>query len=847
MDEEDKRKGVEGRVKKKRGREDGEKKKERRKREQLEGEETKEKEEEEVKLGFSGEGVGADGKDNTGPQTRSGEGVCSVARKATPSSMVEERRTYIIHMDKSWMPVPFTTHHHRYTSTLASLGGIAPTHLYTYNHVMNGFSAVLTESQLDQLEKIPGYIASHLERFGQLHTTHTTNFVGLKKFAGLWPKGGFGDDMIIGIMDTGIWPESESFKDHGMPPVPKQWRGTCEKGTDFNSSHYNRKLIGARSFSKGLKQLGIKISRVAKANYFGYAEGTSVGVAPLARFAMYKVLFLNDTYESASSDTLAGIDLTIEDGVDLMSMSLAFIETPYWENSISLGAFAALEKGIFVSCAGTVDRGFTASVTLGKGVATIEGKSVYLENLLATMGTKPAPQVAYFSSRWPARQSPWILKPDILALGVEILATWVPNRGFTPLGNDYLLTDFEIVSGTSMSSLHMVGITALLKSAHRDWSSAAIRSAMMTKADIVDNSNGRFIDMTNGTSGTPLDLRAGPVNPNNALDPGLVYDMQVEDYINFIYLKSVYRAVIQAPSGMKVVVEPMTISFGSKYNKVNFSVIVEIDLGLFVVESDYIGNYGYLSWKLIGTRSFSKGLKQVGLTIGSDDYDSPRDYFGHGSHTSSTAARSQVIDAQYFGYAKGIAMGMATRARLAMYKVVFSNDTLESATRNTLAGMNQAIVDGVDLMSLSLGFGFDPFFHNPISLGAFAAVEKGIFVACSAANNGLDAYNIMNGAPWITTVWAGTLNKEYSALLTLGKGISTIKGTSVYPVNLYISVGTIALLKSTQRDWSPAAIRSAMMTTADVTDNTNGLILDITTGKPETPLDYGAIRPGSDL
>ncbi|KAK9129118.1 hypothetical protein Sjap_009605 [Stephania japonica] len=191
--------------------------------------------------------------------------------------------------------------------------------------------------------------------------------------------------------------------------------------------------------------------------------------------------------------------------------------------------------------------------------------------------------------------------------------------------------------------------------------------------------------------------------------------------------------------------------------------------------------------KLIGTRSFSKGRKQAGLTIGSDDYDSPRDYFGHGSHTSSTAVGSQVIDAQYFGYAKGIAMGMASRARLAMYKVVFSNDTLESATSDTLAGMNQAIVDGVDLMSLSLGFGFDPFFHNPISLGAFATVEKGIFVACSAANNGLDAYNIMNGAPWITMVWAGTLNRDYSALLTLGKGISTIKGTLVYHVNLYIS------------------------------------------------------------
>ncbi|KAK9129120.1 hypothetical protein Sjap_009607 [Stephania japonica] len=164
-------------------------------------------------------------------------------------------------------------------------------------------------------------------------------------------------------------------------------------------------IVCARRLLSCLINGGSRGHHVTNANYSGYVEGTTVGVAPLARFAMYKVMFLNDTCESASSDTLAGIDLVIEDGVDLMSMSLGFIETPYWENPISLGAFAALEKGIFVSCsagntgphaytilngvpwittvgAGAVDKGFPASVTLGEGVATIEGKSVYPENLL---------------------------------------------------------------------------------------------------------------------------------------------------------------------------------------------------------------------------------------------------------------------------------------------------------------------------------------------------------------------------------------------------------------------------------------------------------------------------------
>ncbi|KAF5194085.1 Subtilisin-like protease SBT1.7 [Thalictrum thalictroides] len=96
-----------------------------------------------------------------------------------------------------------------YTSTLKSLSsedGNVPTHLYTYKNVMNGFSAVLSKSHLDQLANIPGHIATYPETFGHLHTTHTPTFLGLNKHAGLWPTGSFGSDMIIGIIDSGVWP-----------------------------------------------------------------------------------------------------------------------------------------------------------------------------------------------------------------------------------------------------------------------------------------------------------------------------------------------------------------------------------------------------------------------------------------------------------------------------------------------------------------------------------------------------------------------------------------------------------------------------------------------------------------
>lgn len=85
-----------------------------------------------------------------------------------------------------------------------------------------------------------------------------------------------------------------------------------------------------------------------------------------------------------------------------------------------------------------------------------------------------------------------------------------------------------------MAPPHVVGIAALLmKTTHRDWSSAVIRSAMMATADIFDNSNDPIIEMTTGVAGTPLDFGAGHVNPNKAMDPGLDYDIEAEDYINY--------------------------------------------------------------------------------------------------------------------------------------------------------------------------------------------------------------------------------------------------------------------------------------------------------------------------
>lgn len=94
------------------------------------------------------------------------------------------------------------------------------------------------------------------------------------------------------------------------------------------------------------------------------------------------------------------------------------------------------------------------------------------------IGVDTAPQVTSFSSRGPSLASPGILKPDIIGPGVSILAA----RPVSVENKTQTKATFNMISGTSMSCPHLAGISALLKSAHPDWSPASIKSAIMTTA-----------------------------------------------------------------------------------------------------------------------------------------------------------------------------------------------------------------------------------------------------------------------------------------------------------------------------------------------------------------------------
>lgn len=167
-----------------------------------------------------------------------------------------------------------------------------------------------------------------------------------------------------------------------------------------------------------------------------------------------------------------------------------------------------------------------------------------------------APKVASFSSRGPNYRTAEILKPDVIAPGINILAGWTGSVGPTDLDIDPRRVEFNIISGTSMSCPHVSGIAALLRNAYPNWSPAAIKSALITTAYDVDNSGGKIKDLGTGEESNPFIHGAGHVDPNRALNPGLVYDLDTNDYLAFLcsvgYGAGQIEVFTREPAGLDV-------------------------------------------------------------------------------------------------------------------------------------------------------------------------------------------------------------------------------------------------------------------------------------------------------
>eukprot|EP00257_Ricinus_communis_P018873 XP_015577693.1 subtilisin-like protease SBT5.3 [Ricinus communis] len=702
--------------------------------------------------------------------------------------------------------------HRILSSVTGSLEDARDVAFHHYTKSFRGFSAMLTQDQAQRLAESGSVVSVFESRINKLHTTHSWEFLGVNSlYANKLPtaSSSSSSDVIVGVIDTGVWPESESFGDTGLGPVPMKFKGACVAGENFTSANCNRKIIGARFYYKGFEaEIGplenvdgtffrsardsdghgshtastIGGNMVTNASLYGMARGTARGGAPNARLAIYKACWFN---LCSDADVLSAMDDAINDGVDILSLSLG-PDPPqpvYFGNAISVGAFHAFRKGVFVSCsagnsffpgtatnvapwiltvaASSLDREFNSNVVyLGNskvlkgfslnplkmetsyaliagsdaaaaGVpaknasfcknntldpAKIKGKIVVCtievvrdsrgekaltiqqgggvgmilidpsakevgfqfvipgtligqeeaQQLLAYMktekypiariaptitilNTKPAPKMAVFSSQGPNIISPDIIKPDITAPGLNILAAWSP---VATGGTGGRAANYNIISGTSMSCPHVAAVAAILKSYKNSWSPAAIMSAIMTTATVIDNTGKVIGRYPNGTQSSPFDYGSGHLNPIAAVNPGLVYDFNSYDVTNFLcstgespaqlknltgqstycqkpnmqpydfnypsigvskmhgsvsvrrtvtyYSKgpTAYTAKIDYPSGVKVTVTPATLKFTRTGEKISF----RIDFVPFKTSN---GNF------VFGALTWSNGIHEV--------------------------------------------------------------------------------------------------------------------------------------------------------------------------------------------------------------------------------------------
>uniref|UniRef100_A0A0D9W1X6 Subtilisin-like protease fibronectin type-III domain-containing protein n=1 Tax=Leersia perrieri TaxID=77586 RepID=A0A0D9W1X6_9ORYZ len=250
-----------------------------------------------------------------------------------------------------------------------------------------------------------------------LSTTRSQDFLGLDytQSAGILHDANYGDGVIIGIIDSGIWPESASFRDDGLGPLPSKWKGKCIAGQAFGTNLCNRKIIGARWYDKHLNPEDLKGeyrsardanghgthvastaagAMVTNISFHGLAAGNARGVAPRARIAMYKACWGHGGCSKAA--VLKAIDDAIHDGVNVLSLSIGGPSSEYYGSLLAVTSgitvvFAAGNKGpaprtvenaspwaISVAAA-TIDRAFPTVISLANSTNNFVGQSLFYE------------------------------------------------------------------------------------------------------------------------------------------------------------------------------------------------------------------------------------------------------------------------------------------------------------------------------------------------------------------------------------------------------------------------------------------------------------------------------------
>jgi subtilisin family serine protease len=179
--------------------------------------------------------------------------------------------------------------------------------------------------------------------------------------------------------------------------------------------------------------------------------------------------------------------------------------------------------------------------------------------------------------------------------------------------------------------------------------------------------------------------------------------------------------------------------------------------------------------KLISGQPFLDAYNEL---VGDEPYpDTARDSNGHGTHTSTTAAGGPVDSAVVLGIDRGPIHGVAPGAHLAVYKVCGPQGCFDS---DSVAAVERAILDGVNVINFSISGGEDPF-ADPVELAFLDAYAAQVLVSASAGNDGPEAGTVHHNGPWVTTVAASTQQREFRSTLTLtgGGATQTLTGASI--------------------------------------------------------------------
>jgi subtilisin family serine protease len=360
-----------------------------------------------------------------------------------------------------------------------------------YNVVFNGFAAMLTDDEVRALKKNTGVANISADSIFVPDTSYTPRFLGLDKAGGLWQQLGgqaaSGEGMVIGVIDTGVWPENPSYADrvdadgspshsgtrlvYDAPPVT--WKGACDSGEGFAISNCNNKLIGARFFKPASQTLhwtefnsardslggatgqgghGTHTSTTAGGNAgvkvtttTGVPLGVVSGMAPRARIAAYKICWTDGVSGKngcSQASTVAAIEQAVKDGVNVINYSIG--------PSAGGGSFSEAGAAAFLGAANA-----------GVFVAASAGNS-------GPSSTTPAP-VSHIS--------PWMttvgnsthdrMFVGDVTTGAGTVLTGASNNAFTPSTPLIRSRDAGLASVTNQTSLALClggadGVAAML-------------------------------------------------------------------------------------------------------------------------------------------------------------------------------------------------------------------------------------------------------------------------------------------------------------------------------------------------------------------------------------------------